>query len=318
MKKNAEASPTGAPPPEESARVRTPRKRFTKDTIALVYDFDGTLSPQPMQEYTVLPKIGEDPAQFWREVKEETAREGEEPMLTYMRLLLEKAEAKKVHIGRNDFVKLANQVEYFPGVETWFDRIGQFTNDVAGNGIKLHHYIISAGLKEILEGVSIRKYFANIFASEYHYNHHGVATFPKLLVNDTAKTQFLFRINKGREHLTDSINGHMPVEQRPIPFENIIYIGDGETDVPCMAVTRQNHGNALAVYPPGKSEAAQRKKRDCESLLKVGRVNFIAVADYSAGSLLEARVHLLLKSVIARIEYQRELFKCRRDHGLDA
>jgi hypothetical protein len=118
MKKNAGESATMAPAPEESTRVRTMRKRFTKDTIALVYDFDGTLSPQPMQEYTVLPKIGEDPAQFWREVKEETAREGEEPMLTYMRLLLEKAEAKKMHIGRDDVGKLANQVEYFPGVET--------------------------------------------------------------------------------------------------------------------------------------------------------------------------------------------------------
>jgi hypothetical protein len=124
MKKNAGESATMAPAPEESTRVRTTRKRFTKDTIALEYDFDGTLSPQPMQEYTVLPKIGEDPAQFWREVKEETAREGEEPMLTYMRLLLEKAEAKKMHIGRDDVGKLANQVEYFPGVETWFDRLG--------------------------------------------------------------------------------------------------------------------------------------------------------------------------------------------------
>lgn len=292
------------------------RHSFKQDTIALVYDFDGTLSPQPMQEYTVLPKIDIPPHEFWAEVTRQTKELGEEPILTYMRLLLEKAEQKSVHIGREEFKKLGRHVQYFPGVETWFNRINKFVINEGHGRIRVHHYIISAGLREILEGVSIKKYFANIFASEYHYNHHNVATFPKLLITDTTKTQFLFRINKGKENLSETINSHMPEMERPIPFHNIIYVGDGETDVPSMTVTRQEGGNTIAVYKEGRGKKESRTKEICRSLLAAGRVNFIAPADYSEGTVLERRVKLLLTSVMARIEYQRELFTCNKDHGL--
>jgi hypothetical protein len=292
------------------------RLSFKQDTIALVYDFDGTLSPQPMQEYTVLPKIDIPPHEFWAEVSKQTIEYGEEPMLTYMRLLLEKAEQKTVHIGRDEFKKLGKHVQYFPGVETWFDRMNLFVESEGVGQIKLRHYIISAGLCEILEGVTIKKYFANIFASEYHYNHNNVATFPKLLITDTTKTQFLFRINKGKEDLPETINSHMPELERPIPFHNIIYVGDGETDVPSMTVTRQEGGNSIAVYKEGRGKRDSRTKETCRSLLAAGRVNFIAPADYSEGSVLERRVKLLLTSVMARIEYQRELFTCNKEHGL--
>jgi 2-hydroxy-3-keto-5-methylthiopentenyl-1-phosphate phosphatase len=291
-------------------------KKFTQNVIALVYDFDGTLSPQPMQEYTVLPEIGIDPKDFWEEVGKQTKELEEEPMLAYMRLLIEKAEEKKVHVGREEFKKLGKNVQYFPGVETWFDRVNQFVHDHSKNQIKVNHYIISAGLKEILEGVSIRKYFSRIYASEYHYDHHKVATFPKLLITDTGKTQFLFRINKGKEELGQSINGHMPIEARPIPFENMIYIGDGETDVPSMTVTKIQGGNAVAVYKGGKTRKELKTRDTCKMLLSAGRVNFIAPADYSEGSTLEKRVQLLLQSIISRIGYERELFVCRKENDL--
>lgn len=210
------------------------QRKFAQNTIAIVYDFDGTLCPQPMQEYTVLSSLGVAPKEFWKEVKKEAKESESEPMLVYMRLLLEKAEVKKAHIGRNDLANLANGIEYFPGVETWFERINDFVKKVGGGKTKIAHYIISAGMKEILEGVSIRKHFSNIFASEYHFDHHGVATFPKQLITDTSKTQFLFRINKGREKLTENINQHTPEHKRPIPFSNIVYIGDGLTDVPSL------------------------------------------------------------------------------------
>lgn len=290
------------------------KKPFAQDTIALVYDFDGTLSPQPMQEYTVLPKIGVEPGAFWAEVNRQSKALGEESMLTYMRLLCESAERKEVHVGADELKDLGKDVKYFPGVESWFDRINQFVVDASGKKVKVRHYIISAGLKEILEGVGIRKYFHNIFASEYHYNHHKAATFPKLLITDTTKTQFLFRINKGKENLSDSINSHMPIEERPIPFENIIYIGDGETDVPSMTVTRQSGGNAVAVYKPGRTQKEKHTHEVCKTLLQAGRVNFIAPADYQPDSILERRVQLLLRSVIARIEYQRELHQCRKEN----
>lgn len=288
------------------------RKKFVQDTIALVYDFDGTLSPQPMQEYTVLPEIGIEAGDFWKEVDQQSHNLGEEPMLTYMRLLVEKAEKLGKHVGLAEFKSLGTQVKYFPGVETWFDRINSFVHGQSAGRIKVRHYIISAGLKEILEGVSIKKYFHKIYASEYHYGTHKQPTFPKLLITDTSKTQFLFRINKGKEDLSESINSHMPANKRPIPFENIIYIGDGETDVPSMTVTRQANGNAIAVYREGRSAREKKSKATCTTLLDAGRVNFVAPADYSEGAVLEKRVHLLLRSVMARIEYERELFECRR------
>lgn len=288
------------------------RKGFSQDTIALVYDFDGTLSPQPMQEYTILPEIGIEPKEFWAEVTRQSKDYSEEPMLTYMRLLMEKSLEKGHHIERSKFKRMGELVEYFPGVETWFDRINSYIHEYAQGKVKVKHYIISAGLKEIIEGVSIKKYFSNIYASEYHYGIHKEPTFPKLLITDTTKTQFLFRINKGKENLNDSINSHMEIEERPIPFENIIYLGDGETDVPSMTVTRQSGGNAIAVYKEGRTIKAKKCLETCIKLLDAKRVNFIAPADYSEGSVLEKRIHILLKSVMAKIEYERELFECRR------
>ena len=155
----------------------------------------------------------------------------------------------------------------------------------------------------------------NIFASEYHFDHRGIATFPKVLITDTAKTQYLFRINKGKEDLAESINEHVPDDERPIPFSNIIYIGDGLTDVPSMVITKSHGGNAIAVYKEN-GKGAQKARDICKKLLNAGRVNFIAPADYSPNSLLEKRVHLMLKSVITHIEYKSELFQCRREHNL--
>ena len=288
------------------------RRSFVQNKIAIVYDFDGTLSPQPMQEYTVLPSLRIAPKEFWNEVSREAKDSNSERMLVYMRLLLEKAESKSIHIGRKDLATLASNIVYFPGVETWFDRINDFVG-VQGKGrTKVQHYIISAGMKEILDGISIKKYFSNIYASEYSFNHHGVATFPKQLITDTIKTQFLFRINKGKQKLSQNINRHMPEHERPIPFSNIIYIGDGLTDVPSMTVTRLNGGQAIAVY----KKNSVKGKKVCRELLAADRVHFIAPADYSQNSVLENRMKLLLKFVIASINYERELFACKRENNL--
>ena len=173
--------------------------------------------------------------------------------------------------------------------------------------VKVQHYLISAGQKEILEGASIRKHFKRIYASEYHFNHHGVATFPKFLVTDTLKTQFLFRINKGIEDVTESINEHMPEALRPIPFPNMIYVGDGMTDVPSMALTTKNGGHAVAVYGPTDA----RGRATCLKLLDAGRVDFVAEADFRRSSKLSRRVELLLDAIIADIAYRREAFECR-------
>ena len=281
-------------------------KSFFQNTIALVYDFDGTLSPQPMQEYTVLPKIGVEPAEFWRMVNKEAMLTESDPMLVYMRHIIEALEREKVDVKREDFAAMARQIEYFPGVTTWFTRMNAYVRKKSRGQVKVQHYLISAGQREILDGVSIRRHFKRIYASEYHFDHHGVATFPKRLVTGTQKTQFLFRINKGVEDVNDSIDEHMPEALRPIPFPNMIYLGDGMTDVPSMAITKKNGGFAVAVYDEKKDHG----RATCTKLLDAGRVDYIAEADFRKSSKLSRRVELLLDAIIAGIAYRREAFLC--------
>jgi phosphoserine phosphatase len=286
------------------------RKSFFQNTIALVYDFDGTLSPQPMQEYTVLPKIGVEPAEFWAMVNREARETESDPMLVYMRHILEALERVRVDVKREDFAAMARAIEYFPGVATWFSRMNAYVRKRSRGQARLQHYLISAGQKEILDGDSIRRHFKRIYASEYHFNHHGIATFPKLLVTDTIKTQFLFRIKKGIEAVTESSYEHLPEDERPIPFQNMVYVGDGMTDVPSMALTKKSGGHTVAVYDPrgGKGRAT------CVKLLEAGRADFIAEADFRAGSRLTKRVQLLLDAIVADIAYRREAFECRAEN----
>ena len=287
------------------------RKLFKQHTIAMVYDFDGTLSPQPMQEYTVLPELGVSPQAFWEECQQEAKKYNADAMLTYMRLLTEKIEAKQTHLNKKKLRDLAKGIRYFPGVETWFDRINRHVRDTSGGKIKIKHYIISAGLKEILEGIKIRKYFERMYASEYYFDHHDAARFPTVVINDTSKTQSIFRINKGIEDINQSINDYMPECERPIPFENMLYIGDGLTDVPCMTVTKNNGGFALAVYKPRNPQSLAV----CRKLARANRIDYFAPADYQAGKTLERRVKLILDVIMARIMFHREQFTFQR--GID-
>lgn len=283
-------------------RRQSPRRRFLQDTVALVYDFDGTLTPQPMQNYTVLPALGVSAGRFWEEVNAEVQRTGADQMLTYMRLLVEKVEQNRAHVTREDLRRLAAAIRYFPGVEDWFERIDRYVQAASGGQVKVAHYLISAGLREILEGASIKRHFTRIYASQYYFDHHERATFPTVVINDTAKTQYLFRINKGREEPLDSINEYMPEAARPVPFAHMLYIGDGMTDVPCMTVTKKNGGFAIAVYRPRNA----RSLEVCRTLARGERIDYFAPADYRAGGKLERRVKVILDLIIARIRFARE------------
>ena len=256
------------------AKSTAAKSGFDKKTIALVYDFDGTLSPRPMQEYAFLPQLGEDPAAFWKESNALAKKEGADALITYMHLLYKKAKAKGVRIDRADLVEQGSEVELYPGVEDWFDEIAAYVKlRSEAHGITLRHYLVSSGLTEIIEGTRIYPHFDNVFATEYWFDAYDLP-FPKRVITDTGKTQYLFRINKGMQDLGESINQHMPEAKRPIPFANMIYFGDGDTDVPSMAVMRKNGGHAIAVYPPGK------QKKKCVELFKAGRCDFFAPADY--------------------------------------
>ncbi|MFN3743367.1 MAG: HAD family hydrolase [Hyphomicrobiaceae bacterium] len=297
------------PAPIPRSRAAAPRSNFDKKTIALVYDFDGTLSPRPMQEYTFLPKIGEDPKAFWREANAMARAQEADPLITYMHLMYKKAKARGVRIDRADLVALGRDVELFPGVEAWFGEIAEYIRIRAeSQGVVLRHYLISSGLVEIIEGTRIRPHFHNVFASEYWFEAYDLP-YPKRVITDTGKTQYLFRINKGVEHLGQSINEHMPEDERPIPFANMIYFGDGDTDVPSMAVTRKNGGHAIAVHPPGKSRAK------CVELFRAGRCDFFAPADYTRGSELFRRTTLLIDRILANIRLEEEAWRLRRSIG---
>ena len=284
-----------------SAKIRN---RFKQNIIALVYDFDGTLSPQPMQEYTVLPELGEAVNKFWDECTIEARRHRADPMLTYMRLLIEKIEANKAHLDKRKLRQLAKDIRYFPGVDTWFERINAHVKQQSNGKIKVRHYIISSGLKEILDGITIHKHFARMFGSEYYFDQHDTAKFPTVVINDTAKTQYLFRINKGVEDINESINDYMEANKRPIPFTNMIYLGDGITDVPCMTVTKNNGGYAVAVHKPRNKQSIAV----CHRLLAGKRIDYFAPANYSQGKDLEKRVKLLLDLIMAKIMFEWEKF----------
>jgi hypothetical protein len=292
------------PKPRAAAKQKA---AFDKKTIALVYDFDGTLSPRPMQDYAFLPQIGEDPAAFWRTSNALARKEGADPMITYMRLMYKKAKEKGLRIDRADLVRQGKSVELFQGVAEWFDAIAGYVKlRSESHGISLRHYVVSAGLTEIIEGTPIYKRFHNVFASEFWFEAYELP-FPKRVITDTGKTQYLFRINKGIEDLRTGINEHMDEKKRPIPFSNMIYFGDGDTDVPSMAVMRKNGGHAVAVHTPGKPKAK------CVELFKAGRCDFFAAADYRRGSDLFKRTCLLLDRILADIRLQEEVWRLSRD-----
>ena len=294
---------------EGSRRAAAPK--FDRKTIALVYDFDGTLSPRPMQEYAFLPQIGADAAAFWAESNALAKQTGADPLITYMHLMYRKAKAKGVRIDRADLVAQGRHVELYPGVEDWFDAIGAYVKShTQSHGVHLRHYLVSSGLTEIVEGTSIYRRFHNVFASEYWFEAYDLP-YPKRVITDTGKTQYLFRINKGVEDLGESINQHMPEAARPIPFGNMVYFGDGDTDVPSMAVMRKNGGYAVAVYPAGKSKGRAK----CVDLFKAGRCDFFAPADYRDGSDLFRRTCLLLDRILADIRVQEERWRLSRGLG---
>ena len=254
--------------------------------VAIMYDFDKTLCTKDMQEYTFIPNLGMTATDFWTESGKLSKGKKMDGILAYMYLMIDKARSAHIKIQREEFVKLGVDLELYNGVESWFERINQIGEDL---GIKVEHYIISSGLREIIEGSSIYKHFKEVFACEFLYDENNVACWPKNAVNYTTKTQFLFRINKGILDISkdEELNKYTPEDDRPVPFRNMIYIGDGLTDVPCMKLVKANGGYSIAVYTKGK-------RSKVESLIEHERVDFISLADYSEGSDLDITVRDIL------------------------
>jgi 2-hydroxy-3-keto-5-methylthiopentenyl-1-phosphate phosphatase len=266
-----------------------------KPIVALMYDFDKTLCTKDMQEYTFIPSLGIDSQDFWNESNAMAKEKKMDRILAYMYLMIDKSKIAHHPIRREDFVKLGKDVEFFDGVVNWFDRINYYGRE---HGIKIEHYIISSGLKEIIEGSQIKKFLNEIYACEFHYDENGVADWPLLSVNYTAKTQFLFRINKGILDISndDELNKYVEDDERRVPFRNMVYIGDGLTDVPCMKLVKVNGGYSIAVYK-------KKQKQKVEDLLRHNRVNFVTLADYGEGSELD----IIIKKIIDKISIVNDL-----------
>jgi hypothetical protein len=261
--------------------------------FAICYDFDGTLAPGNMQERDFIPKIGMKTKTFWEEVKALSKTHQADNILMYMGLMLTKAQAAQVPVKREDFVSYGKKLQLFDGVSDWFRRINDYGKV---SGLKITHHIISSGIREMIEGTSVKKYFKDIYASSFQYDHHGVAKWPAMALNYTTKTQFLFRINKGiHDVYDDKVNKYVPPQERPVPFTNMIFVGDGETDVPCFRLVKDQGGHSIAVFKP-KQKGAKAKS---ESLLEDGRVNFIAPADYTEKSKIDVVVKAIMEKVAA-------------------
>ncbi len=274
-----------------------------KKIIAIAYDFDGTLAPGNMQEHSFIPNLGIDKAAFWGEVKSLAKTHDMNEILIYMQLMLKKAGEKEVRITKKAFKDYGKKISFFEGVTEYFDAINAFAK---AEGIILEHYIISSGLREIVQGTSIAKYFKMIYASGYKFDANDVAEWPALAIDYTSKTQYLFRINKGIDNAYDNtlINKFVPHQERPVPFSNMIYVGDGETDVPAMKLVTDQGGTSIAVFDKakkGKKGVALSGKEICEKLVEDGRVHFMAEANYKTDSPLFNIIQHTIKKVVADI-----------------
>jgi hypothetical protein len=266
---------------------------------ALIYDFDGTLARGNMQEVTFIPSVGMGIGDFWGEADRLTRESDGDNILMYMQLMLQRARENGAPITRTTLREHGHDVKLFDGLKTdltgpgWFERIDALG---ARYGLEIEHYIISAGLEEMIDGCPIRDAFRHVFASKFVYDKDGVAIWPAVGVNYTTKTQYLFRINKGvlNHYEHDKINRFTPDEDRPVPFERMIFLGDGDTDVPTMKMMHTKGGFSIAVYDPRNSDRDQQK---IYSLISEDRVNFVAAADYREGSALD----LIVKGLIGRI-----------------
>jgi phosphoserine phosphatase len=263
--------------------------------VAIAYDFDGTLAPGNMQEHVFLPKLGLDPASFWARANALAGEQQGDPILTYMHRMLVEANAADIPMRREDWAAHGAGITLFPGVAAWFDRVNAAG---AARGLAVEHYVISSGLRELIEGTAIRRHFRAVFASGFLYSASGVAIAPAIAVNYTTKTQYLFRINKDALDLADNsaVNAFQPPEKRRVPFANMVFIGDGDTDIPCFRTVKEMGGHSIAVHPEADATRAARTRR----LIAEGRVHCAVPADYRAGGALEARILAILDLLAAR------------------
>ena len=261
--------------------------------VAIMYDFDDTLAPGNMQEYAFIPNLEIDAGEFWEHCAVLAKEHNMDSVLAYMYMMVNLAKQKNLKITKSEFYKQGEIITFFNGVETWFERINEYGKSL---GLEVEHYVISCGLKEIIEGTKIAKEFKRIFACGFAYDENETPFWPNHAINYTSKTQYIYRIRKQQlDNLYDSyeLNEYINDRSLLIPHSNMIYVGDGETDVPCMKIVKNEGGHSISVFNPNK----EKKMKIANKLYHDNRVNFIAPADYSENSKMEKIVKSILDQV---------------------
>ena len=263
-----------------------------KPIVALIYDFDGTLSPGNMQEFGFIQAVGKTPSEFWALSDSIAKGQDASNVLAYMKLMFDEAHKNGIRLRKDSFKSFGRDIELFDGVKEWFSLVNEYGRE---HGVRIEHYINSSGLKEIIEGSSIAREFKHIFAGTFIYDENGDAQWPGIAVDYTAKTQFLFKINKGIFSAQDAkvVNSSIAEDKKRIPFTHMIYFGDGETDVPCMKIVTMFGGHSIAVYNP----ANDKKKATAFKLKRQGRVSFTAPAVFTK----ESRAYEVVCAIIDKI-----------------
>lgn len=251
-----------------------------KPIIAIIYDFDKTLATSDMQNFKFIENLGMTPAEFWGITSDFSQKNHCERILSYLYVMMIECKKKNIPLTEEYLNSLGQYIDYYEGVLTWFDRINQYGEE---HNVAIEHYIISSGNREILKGTKIADKFTKIFACNYVYDETGIACWPKMIINYTSKTQCLFRISKGVLDIREDDKVNEKTAQKRIEFENMIYIGDGITDIPCMTLIKERNGLSIAVYKAGKSETAI-------PLVSDNRVDAMVTADYRDGSKLDTLV----------------------------
>lgn len=273
-----------------------PNREFERKTkealpvLAICYDFDKTLSPDDMQAQGYIQSVGYDVDAFWEESSSLAHDNDMDRNLSYMYKMVEESQGHFV-LNKEKLAEYGSKVKLFPGVAEWFERIRAYGKQ---KGVIIEHYIISSGLKEMVEGTQMAKEgaFERIYACSFYFDERGVAKWPAQVVNYTNKTQFLFRIQKGVLDINDpAVNDSFEPEDIRVPFRNMVYIGDSDTDVPCMRLVNSNGGHSIGVYDYETGDT-----RKVHKMIREGRIRYFVPADYRDGSELDA----LLKKIIDR------------------
>ena len=277
-----------------------------KPIAALIYDFDGTLSPGNMQEFGFIQAVGKTIPEFWTMSDDIAKGQDASNVLAYMKLMFDEAKANGIPLRRENFQRFGKDIALFPGVREWFSLINAYGRS---RGVRIEHYINSSGLKEIIEGSPVAKEFKHIFAGSFLYDENGEAEWPGIAVHYTAQTQFLFKISKGIFSSRDNkkVNSSVAEDKKRIPFSNMIYLGDGETDVPCMKIVGMFGGNSIAVYNPENDS----KKSTAKKLLRQGRVKFITPAVYTKDGMAYKVVCAIIDKIKADFELEQIAGTCK-------